>query len=222
MKNISLLLLSTAAFSSTQAALMITEVMSSSSHAGGAANGDWFELTNTGSLSVDLTGYYWDDDGATGNDGALFPAITLLPSESIVIVAESIANIPDFVAAWGGGFTAYSEELFSGNDPFSGLGSGGDQIEIWDSDPNVGPANLVASATFGTATEGSSFEWDTSGTSLDLSIAGENGAFVAISDGADPAGAGTDAASPGFAVVPEASSAALLLLGLLPILRRRR
>lgn len=59
------------------AALVITEVMSSSGHPGGPANGDWFELHNSGASTLDLTGYYWDDDGMFGNDGALFPLAQL-------------------------------------------------------------------------------------------------------------------------------------------------
>ena len=41
-------------------------------------------------------------------------------------------------------------------------------IQIWDSDPNAGPANLVASATFGAASDGVSFEWDASGADLGM------------------------------------------------------
>ena len=195
--------------------------MSDSSHAGGAANGDWFEITNTGDTSLSLAGYYWDDDGPAGNDGAFFPSISILPSESLVIVSESTANLPTFVSAWGGGFTAVSEDSFTGPDTFSGLSGNGDQIQIWDSDPNAGPATLITSVFFGEATTGSSFEWATGGTPLGLSVDGENGAFVATEDGAG--GAGTDIGSPGIAVaVPEPSTLLLGATGLLALLRRRR
>ena len=106
-----------------EAALVITEVMSNSAHPGGPANGDWFELHNSGSTSLDLTGYYWDDDGPSGNDGALFPSLSLGSGETIVIVDESTDNLADFVEAWGGGFTAISKDDFSGPDDFSGLSS---------------------------------------------------------------------------------------------------
>lgn len=71
------------------AALVITEVMSSSGHPGGPANGDWFELHNSGASTLDLTGYYWDDDGMFGNDGALFPSLSLSAGETVVIVIGS-------------------------------------------------------------------------------------------------------------------------------------
>ena len=46
--------------------LVITEVMASSAHPAKIsptpdADGDWWELTNTGTAEVDLTGYKWDD-----------------------------------------------------------------------------------------------------------------------------------------------------------------
>ncbi|WP_379715984.1 lamin tail domain-containing protein [Haloferula chungangensis] len=196
------------AISSSQAALVITEAMPSSNF-----SGDWFEITNTGPSAINLAGYYWDDNGPTGADGAVFPDISIAVGQSIVIVDEDNADLADWIAAWGGGVTAYSSEDFSGDDAFSGLGGGGDQIEIWDSNPNVGPANLVASAVFGSSTDGSSFQWDTSGNFLGVSSSGVNGAFASTSGG--------DIASPG-AAVPEPGSALLAALGLLGFLRRRR
>ncbi len=178
------------------AALVITEVMSGSNN---VFENDWWELTNTGPAAVDLGGYYWDDDGPTGADGAFFPAYLLGAGESLVIVeGDDAAN---FVAAWGGGFNALDEEDFTGPDLFSGLSGGsGDQIELWDADPNAGPANLLAAVAFPPATDGFSFEWFTNGASGGLSVAGEFGAFVAPGD--EVGGAGTDVGSPGVSAVP--------------------
>lgn len=217
-----LLLLSAFALgSAVRGNLYITEVMSNSAHPGGTANGDWWELTNTGASAVDLTGYYWDDNGPAGNDGAIFPTFSLNPGSSVVIVDEGSANLLGFLDAWGGGFDVLSKDDFTGPKPFSGLGSMGDQIELWDADPNAGPANLVASVTFGASTNGVSFEWDTAGNSLGLSAIGENGAFQAINDGADPAGSGIDIASPGSAI-PEPGVLALLGLSALLLHTLRR
>jgi hypothetical protein len=193
------------------AALVITEVMSSSKQSG-AANGDWFELTNTGASSVNLNGYYWDDNGPSANDGSLFPEIIVPAGESIIILDEDDAA--GFVETWGITAAVYPRTLFGGEEPFSGLGSGGDQIEIWDTNPNAGPANLVASAIFGAATQGFSFEWDLQGNSLGLSVAGENGALLASGPG------GLDVGSPGR--VPEPSTFALAGVAVLGLLAARQ
>ena len=220
MKTVCGVVLSVSVAGLAEADLVITEVMSNSSHPGGSSNGDWWELTNAGSAAVDLEGYYWDDGGPTANDGAVFPAFTLAAGQSLVIVDEADASA--FVADWGGGFTALVGADFGGPDTFSGLSSGGDQIELWTADPNVNPGLLpVASAVFGESTDGVSFAWDLSGNALGLSVAGQNGAFVAFSDGATlGAGPGTDVGSPG--VVPEPASLALIGLGGMALLGRRR
>ncbi len=207
--------------------LVITEAMSNSSHPGGAANGDWWELTNTGSSLINLEDYYWDDDGPSGNDGALFPDIDILAGESIVIVDEKSTNVSDFIADWGGGFRAFSKDDFGGPDDFSGLSAGGDQIQLWDADPNAGPANLVAevldTGDQSSPNAGFTFAWDTAGNSLGRSADGVDGAFVATGDG--DGGVGSDVGSPGFAAVPEPETfgaiAGLLVLGL-AVSRRRR
>lgn len=214
-----------AACSNLNADLVITEVMSDSAHESGLANGDWFEITNTGVASLDLTGYYWDDDGPMGNDGALFGNVQIGGGESIVIVSEDDGST--FAQAWGGGFTALGENDFTGPDTFSGLsGTNGDQIEIWDTDPNSDPAaNLVSFVSFGPATEGFSFQWDTLGNFLGLSAVGQNGAFQAIDDGVEGDGDlfdGIDVGSPGIASVPEPSSLAVLVAAALGFGSRRR
>jgi len=162
--------------------LVITEVMSASGASGGPANGDWFELTNTGAAAINLENYYWDDDGPSGDDGALFPAVSIGAGESIIIVDENADNLAGWRTAWNISDTpgdpdyvnVLSKDVFGGPDDFSGLSSGGDQIEVWDADPNAGAANPVASVTFGAATDGASFEWAIDGTPLGTSNDGEN------------------------------------------------
>lgn len=208
---------------SAHAALHITEVMAASGHAGGAGNGDWFEIYNSGPTAIDLTGWSWDDN--TFTPGAhTFGSISIAPNSVVLVVDENAALINfwknDVWSIGTPGVVLVNTEVGG----FSGLGSGGDSVAIYNSG-----GTLETSVTFGAASTGSSFAWDLSGVSLGFSIAGTNGAYVAPKDGNDNAAdtdpslyaAGSDVASPGVAV-PEPSSAAFLLLGLTAATLRRR
>jgi hypothetical protein len=213
------------AFAATTApgALVITEVMSNSSHAGGAGNGDWFEIHNTGSSPVDLSGYSWDDDSATAGSHT-FGSISIAAGGFVLVVDENATLITNWINdVWN---VTAPNVVVIGNavGGFSGFGANGDQIYIYNN-LNV----VLASVTFGSSTSGKTFEWDADGNSLGLSTNGENGANFALLDGNDNAadnnpslyGVGTDIGSPGFAV-PEPSVALLGGMGLLGLLRCRR
>ncbi len=205
----------TAALSSlAPAAIVITEVMSSSAHSGGTNNGDWFEITNTGPTAVDITGWSWDDDSATPGVSN-FGSLTSIPAGASVIVSEeTVGAEASFKSAWGIPSTTV---VNLGSTVFVGLGSGGDQVNIFDSSNT-----LVTGVSFGTATSGYSFEWDTSGNPLGLSVIGENGAFQAVSNGQNTGlGPGVDVGSPGTAIPEPASLAALGLLTIAGLRRRR-
>ena len=192
---------------SAQADLVITEVMSSSSHTNSAANGDWWELYNSGTSSIDLTGYSWDDNTATAGS-ADFNGLTIGAGQAIIICQETIGAEQSWLDLWGlSGVTL----LNLGNTEFQNFGSTGDEIHLYDTS-----SNQITSVSFGAATAGYSFEWDTSGTSLGLSVNGENGAFQATSS----AGGGPDIASPGVAI-PEPGTLALLGLSSLVLIGRR-
>jgi hypothetical protein len=171
--------------------LVITEAMPKSSH---SADKDWWELTNTGSESVNLEGYYWDDDGESGDDGANLPSIDIAPGESVIIIEGSKA---DFQTMWmTTGLQLIDEDDVTGPDEFSGLSSGGETLDLWDKDPNNNEdAVLIDSVTFAAATAGVSFEWDSQGTALGLSSLGQNDAVMAGDDG--EGNSGSDIGSPG-------------------------
>ena len=177
--------------------IVITEVMSDSAGSG-ATNGDWFEITNVGPSAINLNGYVWNDSADILDDATLFPNLTINSGESIVIVDENAGNMPDWSASWGLSENVYGKEDFlpfgPGGDDFSGLGGSGDIINIWDTSESI-----TTSVSFGEATEGFSFQWDTSGNYLGLSSLGVNGSYSN----------GDDVASPG--IVPEPSTYALLL-----------
>lgn len=205
--------------SPAKADLLITEVMSTSGATGNLAGRDWWELTNNGPIAVMLAGYEWEDNapGGFGGDTAVFPNVTINSGESIIIhQGPGATGDADFRTTWGlaPAVQVLFQDAFGGNNPFSGLGSGGDEVNLYD---NTGA--LIASVGFGTSTSGVSFEWDgITGASLDLSVNGENGAYIATYGGVG---------SPGAAVlssIPEPASALALLglAGLLTTTRRRR
>lgn len=159
-----LALLSAAA--SAHGQLVITEVMASSGHSATDANGDWWELTNTGSSAVNLNGYKWDDTPEIPATASAFPAgITIQPGESIVILDESAGNVAAWKTAWG--LASSTRVLDStqfananvGGEDFSGLSASGDEVNLYDAGGNV-----VASVAFGASTAGKSFAFHRDGT----------------------------------------------------------
>jgi Lamin Tail Domain/Abnormal spindle-like microcephaly-assoc'd, ASPM-SPD-2-Hydin len=141
--------------------LVITEVMAESAHVKNApipdADGDWWELTNTGSTSVNLTGYKWDDTPtpATPTMGSFPAGVIIQPGESIVILDEPASNVGTWRAAWGLNSTTQviDRDRFAstGGEPFSGLGNGGDEVNLYDP-----TGKTVASAEFGVSNKGKS------------------------------------------------------------------
>jgi Lamin Tail Domain/Abnormal spindle-like microcephaly-assoc'd, ASPM-SPD-2-Hydin len=160
--------------------LVITEVMASSIHASGSkAKGDWWELTNTGAVAVDLTGYKWDDAPTPLTPTVSnFPSGTIIqPGESIIILDEPAANVAFWRTAWSLPLTlqVLDSTAFTaaGGNDFSGFENTGDQVNVY------GPAgNLVASVAFGISTQGKSFAFHRDGKPvLGLSsVTGEQGA----------------------------------------------
>lgn len=205
--------------SPAKADLLITEVMSTSGAPAPLTGLDWWELTNNGPIAVFLGGYEWEDNNPTGPGVAtgIFPNATINPGESIIIhQGPAATGDADFRATWGlaPSVQVLFQDSFTGTNLFSGLSSSGDEVNLYD---NLG--SLIASVGFGASTSGVSFEWDgITGASLDLSVDGENGAYIATYGGVG---------SPGAAVlssIPEPASALALLglAGLLTTTRRRR
>ncbi|MGC6427096.1 MAG: lamin tail domain-containing protein [Akkermansiaceae bacterium] len=173
----------------SMADLVITEVMSDSRHQDTSINGDWWELTNNGSIAVNLLNYSWDDESNTSGLQA-FPSYTIQPGESVVLLNEGNSGaIAPFRAAWGltTATKIFVESDFGGFPGFSG--GSGDTLYLFQ--PN---GTLEDSFAFGPATTGSSFSNFNNGNSIPgrVSILNE---FNAVASTENPG----DIASPGVA-----------------------
>ncbi|MCD6393801.1 MAG: lamin tail domain-containing protein [Planctomycetes bacterium] len=163
------------------AELVITEIMSESAN-GGEIDGDWWELTNTGPSSVNLTGYSWDDESHQIPGAVIFGNIIIEAGESIIIIdvpADVAEELWKPVWSLGAEVNVYNRESHFTGIPH-GLGSS-DGVFLYDTG-NV----LVTSVTYPSRTTGFSNEWAIDGTFLGLSVSGENGAYQAMSDVASP------------------------------------
>ena len=199
----------------SHAQIIISEVMSSENKTQ-TYNQDWFELTNTGSSAVNITGWEMDDNSDSFADAVALRVsgtngTTIAAGQSIVFVEStnsSDATVQsNFKSSWFGSNVPSNFVIGGYNGSGVGLGSSGDQVNIFNAS-----GVQVAGVNFGTATAGTSFD-NSAGlnynptTGVDptltaLSVAGKNGAFVA------PSG---EVGSPG--AVPEPMSCAMMLGG---------
>lgn len=136
MKRCALFTLALLAGTQLQAQLAITEVMASASTNQGPAlvtqGSDFWELTNFGTNTVDLTGYRFDDadNNLEAADSTPFDGLSIAPGKSILFVqTDTVTNADQFRAWWGNLLPADAQIAFySGN----GLSSGGDGLRLWD------------------------------------------------------------------------------------------
>jgi len=164
--------------------LAITEVMANSNDANTAVNGDWFEVTNYGSTSVDLAGFSWDDN--SWNAGTvIFPSITVAPGEAIVVAQIDAANEAAFRSTWNLGpwvQVLVNEDFTSAQPAFS---ANGDGVALFDT--SATPIEICR-AEYTTALAGFSAEFDTTCTYLGNASVGVRGAYSST---------GGDVGSPG-------------------------
>ena len=199
------------------AQLAITETMSSESTnlATGlvVAGPDYWELSNFGTNSIDLTGYSFNDSDATrGGDAntSVFDGVTIAAGESIVLVqtGTGVASRDDFINWWGAAnLPANLQVLFySGN----GLSASGDSVVLW-APTAVSDADYIDRADFGEAVRGHSFAYNpTNGLFGIVSSNGVGGAFKAVtSDDEGSPGTTTGPVPLGFIQQPSPSSLTL-------------
>lgn len=203
---------------SLHAALFITEVDPSGSSASYAA--DWWELTNTGTSAIDITGWKMDDNSNSFSLAVPLRNVTSIGVGQTVVFFEGTASgstdatiAANFESAWFGSNIPSGFTIGAYGGSGVGLSTSGDAVNIFNAS-----GVLQASVNFGTAPTGATFDNSAelnNATVSQASVAGVNGAFVSANS--------AETGSPGViaAAVPE-PSALLALAGGLGVLTLRR
>ncbi|HEY1718430.1 MAG TPA: lamin tail domain-containing protein [Verrucomicrobiae bacterium] len=214
-KIISMAALLIASLSAAQAQIIISEVDPNGSSASYGA--DWFELKNTGSSTVDITGWKMDDNSDSFSLAVPLRGITgIAPGLTVVFLEDGAASTGDaaldanFASAWFGGSVPAGLTLANYGGSGVGLSSGGDAVNIFDS-----TGTPITGVTFGATTLGATLDNTAglNGTISQLSVAGVNGAF---SDGPETGSPG------GVTPAPEPTTLALAGLSLAGLIGFRR
>ncbi len=201
--------------SAAQAQVKITEVS-----AWGSGNSpyatDWFELTNTGTSAVNLTGWQMDDS-SNGTGKVAMVGISSIAAGESVIFTETAAKA-SFLSTWFGSNAPANLQIGTYTGAGVGLSTSGDAVNVYNA-----TGALQANVIFGNSPSGPYATFDNAagltGNISQLSVAGVNGAFAAVNDPSEIGSPGTIAAA-----VPEPASYALILAGLMVVgsVSRRR
>lgn len=203
--------LSFLAFTRANAQIIISEVDPTGSATSTYA-ADWFELTNTGTSAVDITGWKMDDNSNSfGSSVALRGVTSIAAGQSVVFIEGNSTGSTDstiqanFKTAWFGSNVPAGFTIGGYGGSGVGLSSTSDAVNIFNS-----TGTLITRVDFGAATTGVSFD-NSAGLNntviSTVSVAGTNGAFTS------PTG---EVGSPG--AVPEPSTCALMLGGFIALL----
>ncbi|WP_414568186.1 SdiA-regulated domain-containing protein [Nostoc sp. CCY 9925] len=144
---------------------------------------DWFEVTNTSTSAVSITGWRIDDDSNSfANSVALNGVTSIAPGQSVIFIEGNATTASAFKTAWFGSNVPSNFTIGTYSGSGIGLSTGGDAVNLFDSS-----GNRITGISFGTSTTGFTFDNKTGvgSTTLPLptvstlSVAGVNGAFVA-------------------------------------------
>lgn len=190
-----------------RAAVQVTEIAPWSS-GNSPLGADWFELTNTGASAVSIAGWTMDDDSATlGSSVALTGVASINAGESVIFIEGDGSANATFLNIWFGNSAPAGLQIGNYSGSKVGLSASGDAVTIFNA---AGIQQTIV--TFGGSPGGPYPTFDNaaglSGAISQLSVAGVNGAFVAVNDANEIGSPGT------IAAVPEADTYTMMLAGL--------
>lgn len=194
---------------SASAGLRVTEAMSSSGSGGTA---DWFEVSNYGTTAIDITGYKMDDSSFNFANAVALSGITSIGAgETVIFVEGAAGDVAGFRSFWGG-LSGVQVGYYSGSGV--SFGSSGDGVVVF----NGSGSEVTQRATFGAATSGSSFYFESTGTAAGVvSTVGTIGTQVTFATTGSPVNIG----SLGTALnIPAPGAVALVALA--GVMARRR
>lgn len=199
------------------AAIVISEVNPTGSSS--AYSADWFELTNNGTSTIDISGWKIDDNSNSASLAVALRGISTIGAGQSVVFLESNASgsndatiDANFKTAWFGANAPVG--FLIGNYGGAGVGfsNSADAVNIFD---NTGA--LVTRVNFGASTAGFTFNNDAglnNVTISTLSSIGVNGAFLSAN--------GAEVGSPSAVPIPAALPLFMSAFGLMGALAKRR
>ena len=156
---------------------------------------DWFELTNSGSSAIDITGWKIDDNSDLFAQAVAMSGITSIGAGESVIFLEtsSLATAQtSFINTWFGGTAPAGLQIGAYSGGGVGLSTGGDHVNVF----NAGGV-LQASVAFGASSASAPYRTFNNAagandsTLTKLSAVGENGAARASGDANEIGSPGT-------------------------------
>ncbi len=155
---------------------------------------DWFEVTNTKAIPVDITGWKMDDNSGSFAAAVPLNGITsIAPGESVIFIetASPATTSATFLNTWFGAAPPAGLKIGSYTGSGVGLGTGGDAVNLYNS-----AGLLQASVLFGASSAAPFKTFDNAAglnntTISQLSQVSLNGAFVAKGDANEIGSPGT-------------------------------
>jgi hypothetical protein len=138
----------------TKATTLIVSEVSPWSSSGAGYAADWFEVTNTGVGTVDITGWKVDDNSNSPVGAvALNGVTTIAGGKSVVLIEGNATTAAGFTAAWFGTTPPVSLVVGTYSGSGVGLGSGGDAVNLFDAG-----GTRITGISFGASTTGFTFD----------------------------------------------------------------